>query len=70
MKNPAKAGFFDHIWLIIAWPNPEHDTCVAFSIKRAKSYVTVRARIVFCIDLTIRSAASASPVITLSAIFW
>lgn len=26
-----------HIFSIITWPNPEHDTCVAPSIRRAKS---------------------------------
>jgi hypothetical protein len=27
----------DHMRSIIAWPNPEHDTCVAPCISRAKS---------------------------------
>ncbi len=27
----------DHIWSIITCPKPEHETCVAPSIKRAKS---------------------------------
>ncbi len=26
-----------YIWSIITWPKPEHDTCVAPSIRRAKS---------------------------------
>jgi hypothetical protein len=35
-KPPAH----DHMWSIITWPKPEHDTWVAPSIRRAKSYVT------------------------------
>jgi hypothetical protein len=27
----------DHMWSIITCPKPEHDTCVAPSIRRAKS---------------------------------
>ena len=33
----SQAGEADHMWSIITWPKPEHETCVAPSIRRAKS---------------------------------
>src|SRR5579863_7140037 len=50
-----------YMFSISTWPNPEHETCVAPSIKRAKSYVTRFCRIDFSIDLIMTSAASVQP---------
>ena len=48
-RNARRAGetFDRHIRSIIAWPNPEQDTCFAPSISRAKSYVTTLSAIAF-----------------------
>jgi len=35
--TPADVPGRYHMWSIITWPKPEHDTCVAPSIRRAKS---------------------------------
>ena len=45
------------MWSIITWPKPEHDTWVAPSISRAKSYVTFLDWMALSIDAMIRSAA-------------
>jgi hypothetical protein len=37
LGTPWKGLEPDHMWSIMTWPNPEHDTWVAPSIKRAKS---------------------------------
>ena len=36
-ETPGDAPGHRHIWSIITCPKPEHDTCVAPSISRAKS---------------------------------
>ena len=51
----------DHIFSTIASPNPLHETSVAPSIIRSKSYVTRFCAIVFWSDEMMRSAASGQP---------
>ena len=60
-KLPPVARWAGVMLSIITCPNPEHDTCVAPSIRRAKSYVTFFDRIDFSIELMIRSAALVQP---------
>ena len=50
-----------HICAMSASPKAEHDSKVASSIRRSKSYVTVFALIAPSIPLTIKSAASTQP---------
>ena len=35
--KPSQAVTARHMWSIITWPKPEHDTWVAPSMSRAKS---------------------------------
>src|SRR4051794_2375453 len=64
-KSPPSVGFLlvgrDYMFSIMTWPKPEHETWVAPSIRRAKSYVTFFDRIDFSIELMIKLAASVQP---------
>lgn len=57
--GPPRKG--SYMFSISTSPKPEHDTCVAPSIRRAKSYVTRFCRIDFSIAAMIVSAASVQP---------
>ena len=56
-SRPPKA----YIRSMMAVPNSEHLTSCAPSIRRAKSYVTIRLPMAFSIPWIIRSAASSQP---------